>query len=422
MSVFSALVRQRRFVYLAIGLLSAAGIAAAFSLPSSIYPELKFPRISVVAQGTALGARQQLFSVTRPLEEAVSTVPGLQRVTSRSIRGASELSLFFAPSTDMVVANQLVQAQINETRPDLPAGVEIEAERMRGTKIDEKHEFQQERGAVISELKGGEDRPWELENKAILPLLFAKADPYSHPVIGQEKHVRAATAEIIKRHYDKWYHPNNAAVVICGGFDPDDAMATVKKLFGGIPRADLPKRPEPAKAPPRTKQVRKEFESKFDVARMLVGYNTVRVGDDEDYGTLAPKLAELGGDLLVESLDQLAAGTLEFADQDEAEVTYAEKITAADRRLDVTRPAVDLAATVRAASRRTKSRLGLAAGSASSISRKVICSTPAGTWVRPVRHRLTTASVPAGRSSRTDTPASHRPSSCGCRASARVPR
>jgi CzcA family heavy metal efflux pump len=127
---FALLIRQRRFVYLAIALLSAAGVAAAFSLPSSIYPELKFPRISVVAQGTALGARQQLFSVTRPLEQAVSIVPGLQRVTSRSIRGASELSLFFSPSTDMVVAHQLVQAQINKTRTDLPAGVEIEAERM----------------------------------------------------------------------------------------------------------------------------------------------------------------------------------------------------------------------------------------------------------------------------------------------------
>ena len=89
MSLFDLLVRQRRFVYLAIALLSAAGVAAALALPSSIYPELKFPRISVVAQGTALGARQQLFGVTRPLEQAVSTVPGLVRVTSRSIRGAS---------------------------------------------------------------------------------------------------------------------------------------------------------------------------------------------------------------------------------------------------------------------------------------------------------------------------------------------
>jgi len=74
----------------------------------------------------------------------------------------------------------------------------------------------------------------------------------------------------------------------------------------------------------------------------------VPLGDDEDYGTLAPQLAELGGDLLVEALDQLAAGTLVLTEQDEAEVTYAEKISAEDRRLDVTRSAEDLAATVRA--------------------------------------------------------------------------
>ncbi|HET8654942.1 MAG TPA: efflux RND transporter permease subunit [Longimicrobiaceae bacterium] len=130
MSLFDALVRQRRFVYLVVALLSAAGVAAALALPSSIYPELKFPRITVVAQGTALGARQQMFSVTRPIEEAVSVVPGLERVRSRSIRGGSEISLSFSPGTDMVVALQLVEARINQARPDMPAGLEIEAERM----------------------------------------------------------------------------------------------------------------------------------------------------------------------------------------------------------------------------------------------------------------------------------------------------
>lgn len=130
MKLFDLLVRQRRFVYLSVALLSAAGVAAALSLPSSIYPELHFPRITLVAQGTSLGARQQLFSVTRPLEEAVSVVPGVQRVRSRTIRGASELALFFTPSTDMVVALQLVEARVNQARPELPAGTEIEAERM----------------------------------------------------------------------------------------------------------------------------------------------------------------------------------------------------------------------------------------------------------------------------------------------------
>ncbi|HJZ36676.1 MAG TPA: methionyl-tRNA formyltransferase [Solirubrobacterales bacterium] len=74
----------------------------------------------------------------------------------------------------------------------------------------------------------------------------------------------------------------------------------------------------------------------------------VDLGDEEDYGTLAPKLADLGGDLLVEALDLLADGTLEFTEQDEADVTYAEKISPEDRRLDLTQSAEDLAAKVRA--------------------------------------------------------------------------
>jgi methionyl-tRNA formyltransferase len=72
------------------------------------------------------------------------------------------------------------------------------------------------------------------------------------------------------------------------------------------------------------------------------------LGGDDDYGTLAPKLACLGGDLLVEALDRLADGTLGFTEQDEAAVTYAEKIDAAERRLDPSRPAEELAAKVRA--------------------------------------------------------------------------
>ena len=79
MRLFDGLIGQRRFVYLVVTLLTAAGVAVALKLPSSIYPELNFPRITIVAQGTSLSARQQMFSVTRPLEEAVSVVPGLQR-------------------------------------------------------------------------------------------------------------------------------------------------------------------------------------------------------------------------------------------------------------------------------------------------------------------------------------------------------
>ncbi len=69
---------------------------------------------------------------------------------------------------------------------------------------------------------------------------------------------------------------------------------------------------------------------------------------EEDFASLSARLADAGGDLLVRALDLLAAGALEFTEQDESGVTYAEKIDSAERRLDPSCPAAELAAKVRA--------------------------------------------------------------------------
>jgi zinc protease len=152
----------------------------------------------------------------------------------------------------------------------------IEADRMQNLRIDTKHEFEQEKGAVVAELDAGEDSPWDLEQKTILPILFGKG-PYGHPVIGEREHVRGATAKIIKSHYDAWYHPNNAVLVLVGGFDADKAMAKIETLFGPIPSAQLPPR-KPEVAIAREKPVHKDIVSKFQSPRMLMGFNTVRSG------------------------------------------------------------------------------------------------------------------------------------------------
>jgi CzcA family heavy metal efflux pump len=133
MKLVDTLAAQRRFIYLAAALLSGAGIWAATRLPSAIYPELTFPRVAVVAQGSALNAQQVVFAITRPLEEAVSNVPGVQRVRSRSIRGSVELSVDFAPRTDMAQTLQLTQARVNQVQADLPAGVQLQVERLTPT-------------------------------------------------------------------------------------------------------------------------------------------------------------------------------------------------------------------------------------------------------------------------------------------------
>ncbi len=74
----------------------------------------------------------------------------------------------------------------------------------------------------------------------------------------------------------------------------------------------------------------------------------VEIGLDTDFEALSSTLAGMGGELLVGALNLAAEGRLEFTEQDEAEVTYAEKIEAAERRLDPSRPATELAAKVRA--------------------------------------------------------------------------
>ena len=74
----------------------------------------------------------------------------------------------------------------------------------------------------------------------------------------------------------------------------------------------------------------------------------VPIGPDEDFESLSARLADLGSELLVRALDLQAEGKLEFAEQDEAAVTYAEKIESGERRLDPERPATELADKVRA--------------------------------------------------------------------------
>jgi len=132
-ALFDVVASQRRFLYLALALLSAGGVWSAVQLPSAVYPELNFQRITVVAQGSSLSARQQVFAVTRPIEEAVSIVPGVTRVLSRSIRGSSEIPVTFAAGTDMPYALQLVRTRVEQIRGDLPPGIDIEIERMTPT-------------------------------------------------------------------------------------------------------------------------------------------------------------------------------------------------------------------------------------------------------------------------------------------------
>ena len=124
--------KHHKATYLVVALLCVAGLYSVFQLPSSIYPEVEFPRIIIVAEGSQLEPRNMVTAVARPLENAVSELQGVQieRVTTRAVRGSAEVSVQLAPTTDMQLALQLVQEKISEVQTELPTGISVTAERL----------------------------------------------------------------------------------------------------------------------------------------------------------------------------------------------------------------------------------------------------------------------------------------------------
>ena len=122
--------RHRSLVLLILFTSVLGGLLATRRLASGIYPEVDFPRIGVVVrQGDA---PPQVFqtNVTRPVEQALMTVLGVQRVRSRTIRGGAEIQLLFASRADMWRALQLVESSLNDVRGSLPADTTIRVERL----------------------------------------------------------------------------------------------------------------------------------------------------------------------------------------------------------------------------------------------------------------------------------------------------
>lgn len=111
-------------------LLTLGGIYSATRMPSAVYPEVTFPRISVIARKPGLDVPNMQVKVTIPLEEAISTVIGIAKVRSKTIRGASELSLDFNPGINMLQAEQFTWNRLGAARSKLPPDVDLAVERM----------------------------------------------------------------------------------------------------------------------------------------------------------------------------------------------------------------------------------------------------------------------------------------------------
>jgi len=115
------------FLILTVALL---GAYLAFTIPVSVFPETNFPRILIAVDNGVMPIDQMMVTITRPLEEAVNSVPGLQDVRSITSRGSAEIDLFFNWNVDMFQTLQYVNAALARVQPELPSTATVIAHRM----------------------------------------------------------------------------------------------------------------------------------------------------------------------------------------------------------------------------------------------------------------------------------------------------
>jgi CzcA family heavy metal efflux pump len=128
--VLQFLGRHAVALWMTTAVLVVLGVGSALQMPSGIYPEVEFPRIVVVARSGGAPPDVFLTAITRPLEQTLTSVLGIQRIRSKTIRGATEISLQFAAGADMWRALQLVESRVAEVRSALPPDAEIVVEKV----------------------------------------------------------------------------------------------------------------------------------------------------------------------------------------------------------------------------------------------------------------------------------------------------
>jgi multidrug efflux pump subunit AcrB len=110
--------------------LALAGLASSFSLPVGLFPQVSFPRVVVDLDAGDRPADQTTLLVTRPVEEAIRTVPGVVGLRSETTRGSAQISIDFGWGRDMTSSTLLVDAAIARVLPSLPAGSTYNVRRM----------------------------------------------------------------------------------------------------------------------------------------------------------------------------------------------------------------------------------------------------------------------------------------------------
>ena len=108
----------------------AAGIFTYSKMQSSLFPEVTFPKIKIIADSGLQPVGKMMVTVTKPLENAIKRVPNLRTVRSITSRGNCEISAFMEWNADIDLSKQQIESSINQIKNDLPAGTTLSVEKM----------------------------------------------------------------------------------------------------------------------------------------------------------------------------------------------------------------------------------------------------------------------------------------------------
>jgi CzcA family heavy metal efflux pump len=117
-------------VFFLLALLTLAGVYMAFQVPIAVFPETNFPRVVIGVDNGVMPVEQMQVTITKPIEDAVNSVPGLEIVRSTTSRGSAEISLFFNWNVDMFHTLQLTDSALARVSQSLPATAHITTNRL----------------------------------------------------------------------------------------------------------------------------------------------------------------------------------------------------------------------------------------------------------------------------------------------------
>jgi zinc protease len=158
---------------------------------------------------------------------------------------------------------------------ELDVALHIESLRMKGV-LDSDALWDKERGAIEQEVAQDLSNPQYVFYTKLLSKLF-HGTPYDHDALGTKDSFDKTSGTMLHNFYESWYAPNNAILVIAGDVDAQKVMPQIEKLFGDIPKKNLPERPAVQLGPVSTETVKLDTDLPYGLAVVsfrVAGYDS----------------------------------------------------------------------------------------------------------------------------------------------------